>query len=214
MGAEGRGRLFKESGYEREPDHWYVDEPWVSALLFAAFRDFAPLICDPCAGSGNIPKSARSFGYDVVSMDLRDRGYIALDRVGNFLGMTDLPRGAAGVADFVFNPPYDRGVLAIDFIRHALTLTRRYVAAVVTESFLASEDRYLDFTEGLPLARVWVLSSRPSMPPGGRGIKPTGGQTNYHWHLYDRLHPPGAPWLGGHLIRPDVLLTMRKAAGQ
>jgi hypothetical protein len=207
------GHLHKQSGYPREPDEWYVDEPWVSALLFAAMPrllgvlpdpSLAPVIVDPCCGTGHIPMVAQAFGHRAVAMDLRDRGLWPLDRCGDFRAMTDLPHGLTRQADFVMNPPYGQAVMALAFIRHALTLARRFVCAVVTESFLSSAERYHPFTAELPLAHVWVLSSRPSMPPGGQGIPPKGGQPNYHWHIYDRRHPIGKPWTGGHLIRDGV----------
>jgi hypothetical protein len=201
------GTLHKVSRYQRQPDEWYVDEPWVSDMLLGWVArtgaiDLGPQLCDPCCGRGTIPVVARGRGYQVLAMDLRDRGLTRLDRVGDFHHLAALPTGWD--CDFVFNPPYGKAVAAMDFIRHALTLTRRYVCAVVTESFVGSIDRYPAFTNDLPLAWLLVCSDRPSMPPGGQGIDPKGGQVNYHWHIYDRLQPPGTPFRGWWLCKGDA----------
>jgi hypothetical protein len=47
---------------------------------------------------------------------------------------------------------------------------------------------------------VWLLTPRPSMPPGeviARGEKPGGGKTDFCWLVFDRTHsgPPELRWL-------------------
>jgi hypothetical protein len=42
---------------------------------------------------------------------------------------------------------------------------------------------------GTPLQRVWLLTPRPSMPPGEtilRGERPGGGKTDFCWLVWDR----------------------------
>jgi hypothetical protein len=51
----------------------------------------------------------------------------------------------------------------------------------------------------LPLWRIWLLTPRPSMPPGELllrgGIRPKGGKTDYCWALFERGFE-GAPAIG------------------
>jgi hypothetical protein len=52
----------------------------------------------------------------------------------------------------------------------------------------------------LPLAKIYLLTPRPSMPPGdmiARGEKPGGGKTDFCWLVFDRTYigPPTLRWL-------------------
>ena len=41
----------------------------------------------------------------------------------------------------------------------------------------------------LPLRRIWLLTPRPSIPPGyviARGEKPGGGKTDFTWLIFER----------------------------
>jgi len=179
----------RHSGYDLQPDHWYVDPMWCTSELLR-LQDFGPVIWDPACGSGSIPEACRGAGKRIIATDLVDRGYPGLYRTLDFVH-DEIPAEWQGRADIVCNPPYNRARLATAFIERALQLTRRFVAVLVGESFLGSEERFLSFTEQWPVSLVLWASQRPSMPPGGMDVKPTGGQTNYVWIVFDILQPLG-----------------------
>ena len=97
------------------------------------------------------------------------------------------------------NPPYN---LAHRFVLRALTLARQKVAIISRLDFLASQKRY-ELFKGTPVSRVLVLSTRPSMPPGGTDIPAKGGQHDYCWIIWDKTAPrmptPTIDWV----LKPD-----------
>jgi hypothetical protein len=68
---------------------------------------------------------------------------------------------------------------------------------VCTMTFRLNAARWL---EGLPLAKIYLLTPRPSMPPGeviARGERPRGGRMDYAWLVFNLGHsgPPELRWL-------------------
>ena len=54
--------------------------------------------------------------------------------------------------------------------------------------------------EPLPLAKIYLLTPRPSMPPGeviARGERPGGGRMDFAWLVFNHGHsgPPELRWL-------------------
>ena len=82
----------------------------------------------------------------------------------------------------VGNPPFK----AVEpFAHHALKLGARRVALLFPTARLNGA-RWL---RKLPLRRIWLLTPRPSMPPGyviARGEKPGGGKTDFTWLIFER----------------------------
>jgi len=181
------------SGFDRQPQDWYVEPDWCVHLLLDQ-EDFPGPIWDPCCGMGTIPKAIESRGMKCTGTDLVDRGYGYLGGQ-NFLQFS-LKR-VKPVGSIVMNPPYKQ---TIEFIEQALKFSNAKVAALVPLKFLASNARYGKFTEDWPLARVYVLSSRPSIPPGevvASGEKATGGAIDFCWLVFEAGHfsPPAMHWL-------------------
>ncbi|HVI92297.1 MAG TPA: hypothetical protein VM659_28665 [Dongiaceae bacterium] len=134
---------------------------------------------------------------------------LAVERSGGAIVGSDIAPKAAGIErmDFfnarcryqnlIFNPPYKD---AERFIRRALDLAEHKVAALVQQQFPFSQTRHSLFTE-TPVARLYFLSTRPSMPPGrllqAGEIKAKGGKTDYLWIVWDHDHkgPPQSFWL-------------------
>ncbi len=93
--------------------------------------------------------------------------------------------------NIVTNPPFDN---ARQFALHALKLVARKVAIIFPTARLNAA-KWLNAT---PLARIWFLTPRPSMPPGhviAAGEKPGGGKTDFVWLVFDRGHN-GNPTFG------------------
>lgn len=180
----------QKSDHPRDPHDFYIEPEWaVDALLSA--EPFHGTTLDPAAGSGTIPRVMQRRGYHCVGSDIADRGQSFR---GDFLND---PPALRQPDNIVCNPPYRS---AGKFIPHALAIAKRKVAMLVQQQFPYSQTRHGLFV-GTPLARIYFLSDRPSMPPGdlllAGKIKATGGKTDYLWMVWDRLHvgSPTCHWL-------------------
>jgi hypothetical protein len=170
--------------YPRINEH-YVEPFWVSERLFQE-EQFAGGIYDPACGFGRIIDSAVKAGHIAHGADIVDR------------------RGRGDVQDFlqnhisspnniVSNPPFDNFEA---FTRHALNRASHKVALIMPTARLNAA-RWL---EQLPLRRVWLLTPRPSMPPGHvitTGGKVGGGKSDYCWLVFEHGYrgKPELQWM-------------------
>jgi len=168
--------------WDREQHEHYVEPEWCSRRLFEV-EDFdrSGVMLDPCCGFGRIPTAAMLAG------DIVDRGFDQIDRIGNFFD--DVPQ----VASVVCNPPFDQFK---KFALRSLQVATSKVAMIWLVRTLPAA-RWLQDT---PLARIWLLTPRPSMPPGHvitRGDKPGGGKQDFCWLVWDKNHEdgPAIGWL-------------------
>lgn len=172
--------------WAREEHEHYVEPEWCSKRLFEV-EGFDGMIADPCCGFGRIPEAAKSAGhYPVRARDIVDRGYAGCE-VQDFLQCADT------LDNVVSNPPFD---IFQPFAQHALKLARRKVAMICLVRTLPAA-RWLRDT---PLAKVYLLTPRPSMPPGHvitAGEKPGGGKQDFCWLVWDNDHdgPASIEWL-------------------
>jgi hypothetical protein len=175
----------RASGYDRVAADWYCEPAWVVDALFAAER-VTGTIWDPACGCGTIPKAAIRASLEAVGTDIADRGY-GLTGV-DFFGEKSLRAPV-----IVSNPPYKE---LREFVYHGLSLDAQSVIVIARLAFLASVSRRVWF-QCTPLARIWVCSRRPSMPPGGTDIAAKGGSIDYAWFVWDRAHfgDPVIRWL-------------------
>jgi hypothetical protein len=170
--------------WEREEHEHYVEPSWTSQRLFDVEK-FVGEIWDPACGFGTIVQSAVDAGYTATGTDIADRGWgTRLDFLSTDVFASD---------NIVTNPPFD---IAPAFIQHALKLARHKVAAIFPVARLNAA-RWLQST---PLARVWLLTPRPSMPPGhviANGEKPGGGKVDFCWLVFAQGHTGGVQmgWL-------------------
>lgn len=174
--------------YDRDDADWYIEPSWAVAALLKA-EPFEGETLDPACGRGTIPLEFIAKGLSACGADLRDRGFGA---VADFLG----PEFALPVQNIVTNPPYN---LAEKFIRRALKIATNKVAVLVQQQFPYSQGRHALFTE-CPIARIYFLSNRPSMPPGkaiASGQKVGGGKVDYLWMVFEHGYEgaPTAHWL-------------------
>jgi hypothetical protein len=180
--------------WAKEETGFYVEPKWVSERLFEVER-FDGTVCDFACGIGRIAEAARRHGYQVRATDIVDRGYSRFDGIVDFL-RDDL----APVANIVTNPPFQD---CDKFVERALKLTTKKVAMI----WLARRLNAARWLQQTPLARIYLLNPRPSMPPGHvilAGEKPGGGTQDFVWLVFEQGHK-GAPalhWLcRGHLQR-------------
>ena len=189
--------------FGRADFEWYVDTPSVSAALFSV-EQFPGAVFDPCAGMGNIVRSAIKAGYSARASDINPRpehyrglvGVLKPDPLDFFSPAAE----KVGFESIVFNPPYGYsekklvdGELKDDqnsprfeemAIERALELARYKVAAVVRLQWLVPRMTWL---EKRGLIRVWLITPRPSMLPGENikaGEMPGGGGVDYCWLVF------------------------------
>ena len=188
-----RKRRVKAHAWVAEPDGWYVEPAWCSKRLFEVERFVAECVDDPCCGIGTIARAAEAAGYSVQASDLRDRGY-------GFATEEDFLTSTMRRSNIVCNPPFHD---IERFARHALAHTAYKVAFIVPVARLPAA-RWLRET---PLARIWLLTPRPSMPPGHvilAGEKPGGGTADFCWLV----------WEQGYAGRPELRWLHRDEGAQ
>jgi hypothetical protein len=172
-------------GYTRHIEDWYIEPSWTVDLLLDQ-EPFVGGVWDPACGCGTIPKTCSSRAIHATGSDIVDRGFGCRY---NFLSEFEPP--LSGYANIVSNPPYR---IAAEFIDRALTLASSKVAMLVQSKFPYSQRRHALFSERPP-ARLYFLSTRPSMPPGEEllagTIKAEGGKLDYLWMVWDREHSSG-----------------------
>ena len=165
---------------------FYIEPAWVPERLFAV-EIFEGVVWDPAAGIGRIPDAAQRAGYRTIATDIVDRG------CPNFYGLVDFLQSDCRVDNIVCNPPYQD---CRAFARQALKLATKKIAMILLGRRLNAA-RWLRET---PLARVYLLTPRPSMPPGHvilAGKKPGGGTQDFVWLIFEHGHagPPELRWL-------------------
>lgn len=183
------------SEYRSEPLGFYIEPSWAVDLLLDV-EAFRGTVHDPACGTGTIPKACAARGIACGGFDIADRGF-----------------GQGGIDFLIFdvrepefdniicNPPFTQ---AEAFIRQSNAIARRLVALILPIKFLCAEGRWWLFSDELPPARVWFLSSRPSMPPGGMGIEAKGGFADFCWVVWDRRHTPMPMVRDGKLTRGAI----------
>jgi hypothetical protein len=173
--------------WERAAGEFYCEPPWCSGRLFEE-ETFDGGIYDPCCGFGTIVIEALKRGLTAYGSDLVHRGWDSTRTPHDFLAPS-----VESHANIVCNPPFD---VAPQFAAAALARTERKVAMIFPTPRLNAA-RWLRAT---PLMRIWLLTPRPSMPPGTTivaGQKPGRGKKDFCWLIWQRGHV-GAPeisWL-------------------
>lgn len=196
--------------WDREEHEHYVEPEWCSRRLFD-IEKFDGEIWDPACGFGRIPQAAAAAGYKARGTDIVNRGYPAPDAYAADFFKTDSYGG-----NIVSNPPFD---IFQAFAARALKLADRKVALIWLVPRLNAA-RWLAET---PLARVWLLTPRPSMPPGHTitaGQKPGGGTQDFCWLVWEQgyrrkpelgwLRRDAAPDFAKRELEPGELVTTQQ----
>jgi hypothetical protein len=175
--------------WEREANEHYVEPAWCSARLFEE-EDFGVYIHDPACGFGTIVCEAVKAGMTATGSDIVDRGFDGAEKQQDFL-TADIRR-----TNIVTNPPFN---LAPQFALRALGYTQCKVAIIFPTACLnaANGVKGKYWIAGTPLRRVWLMTPRPSMPPGeyiAAGQKPGGGRVDFCWLVWEHGYR-GAPEL-------------------
>lgn len=174
--------------WERSENDAYVEPGWCSARLFEA-EDFVETVWDPACGLGTICGMADAAGLKCWGSDISPCGRNnPHGKSQDFFDFSD------PVSNIVSNPPFG---LFQRFAERALLLAHRKVALIWLARTLPAA-RWLRNT---PLARVYFLTPRPSMPPASyllAGKKASGGTLDFCWLVWDKRHVGRAEMLWLH----------------
>ena len=173
--------------WQREANEHYVEPEWCSERLFQE-EQFEGNIWDPCCGFGRIVISAKKAGLHASGSDIIDRGWDSSLTPYDFLA-----NELVVASNIVCNPPFN---IAPEFALQALKLAHSKVAMIFPTARLNAAH----WLRETPLARVWLMTPRPSMPPGHTitaGQKPGGGKMDFCWLVWTkgRVGPPDLRWL-------------------
>jgi hypothetical protein len=188
--------------FEKAADGFYVEPAWCSERLFEV-ETFAPMIFDPACGWGTILRSAKAAGYDVVGGDIVDRKQKKPSRdflftKKDFFRVKN-PREhqvkhlqSGRNVSIITNPPFDH---VQEFCEHALSLVDKVAMIMLLRRLNAAH-----WLRKLPLKTIYLLTPRPSMPPGAwiaAGNKPGGGTQDFCWIVMQRGYrkAPQLKWL-------------------
>jgi hypothetical protein len=205
--------------WPRHPDDWYVEEHWVSSRFFELTKVTGPVL-DPACGFGRVVRSALEAGISARGSDIKPRWQLA-PRVGD--GHRASHEKFYAVCDFLNGHwPPKRGIWSdpatvmtnVPF-RRVLPFYEAAIARAETVIFLlpftwqcgAGISAWLETT---PLARVYPIGPRASMPPGDyllAGHKPQGGRADHAWFEWRNGVKPVAR--GGR--RPEIIGLRREA---
>jgi hypothetical protein len=204
--------------WPRHRDDWYVEEAWQSACFFARVKVEGPLL-DPACGSGRIVRAARAAGISARGSDIRPRwrqarrlgdphhpSHERLYAVGDFLNGHWPPKRGIWSAPITImsNPPF-RKVRAF----YAAAIARaNTVILLLPMTWLcgAGTSAWLETT---PLACVYPLGPRGSMPPGDyllAGNAACGGRADHAWFEWRNSTTPVAR--GGR--KPEIFAIRRE----
>lgn len=177
--------------FARAPHDHYIEPQWLAARLFEAELFGAPRarLFDPACGWGRILRAAKDAGYTPIGSDIIDR----LDREGlddvaftacDFLKCSPV-RSAWSI---VCNPPFDH---LEEFCKCSLDVALFKVAMLCPLRRLPAA-HWLQ--QQLPLETIYLLTPRPSMPPGpwiADGNNPGGGSQDFCWLVFNKHYATG-----------------------
>jgi hypothetical protein len=175
--------------FAKQTDGHYVEPAWCSRRLLAE-EDFGPIesiIADPACGWGTILKEILAAGYGVLGSDIVDRLHGASRRFP--FERCDFLNGYRRRPDSIIcNPPFDH---VEEFCRRGCEIVTHKVAMISPLRRLPAAH----WLQELPLETIYLLTPRPSMPPGeyiAAGNKPGGGSQDFVWLVFNKRRR-GAP---------------------
>lgn len=175
--------------HEREKHDYYATEPKAVEELLKV-EDFSPCVWECACGEGHISEVLIKHGYDVLSTDLIDRGYINQHATLDFLDCNATGRNEY---DIITNPPYKH---AAEFVSRALDISRdgTKIAMLLKIQFLESEKRGELFNE-YPPERIWVARKRLKCAVNGDFESIGSSAVCYAWFVWEKGFK-GKPTIG------------------
>lgn len=159
-----------------EHDFYSTPEIAVTLLLDELGNDLSDNILEPACGDGAISKVLEEHGYNVLSMDLFERGY-------GISGVDFLKHDEPFAGDIVTNPPFR---LAQEFIEHGLQIINdgNKVCVLLRLVFLEGQRRRSLFDRKM-LKTVYVFSKRISCYLSGE-YKNYASAVAFAWFVFEK----------------------------
>jgi len=159
-----------------EADFYPTPDECTIGLMNAEHDDIrlnVSTIWECACGTGNMSEVLKTFGFEIISSDLIDRGYGST--LDFFADMSPHPNRA-----IITNPPFN---LAPNFIQHALEVTQvPYLALLLKSTFWHARRRY-DLFMKHPPSVIYPMTWRPDFMKRGA---PT---MDCSWVVWDRNRP-------------------------
>lgn len=143
----------------REENDYYATDPKAVKMLLDK-EHFNKYILEPACGQGHISNVLVSYGYNVRSSDIIDRGY-SNSEIIDFFKITSLSANT----DIITNPPYK---YATEFVKHSIDIINDgcKVAMLLKLTFLEGKNRY-ELFKNYPPKKIYVFSSRITCAKNG-----------------------------------------------
>lgn len=166
--------------HEREKNDYYATEPKAVEELLKV-ESFSPCVWECACGEGHISEVLIKHGYDVLSTDLINRGYINQQATLNFLDNNITNKNEY---DIITNPPYKH---AAEFVERALEISRAEtkIAMLLKIQFLESEKRGKLFNE-YPPQRIWIARKRLKCAINGDFESMGSSAVCYAWFIWEK----------------------------
>lgn len=162
-----------------ERDYYATDPEAVEKLLKR--EKFFHCVLEPACGEGHISEVLLKHGYDVLSTDIVNRGYIGQAFTQDFLKAGAVPRNSR---DIITNPPYNK---AKEFVEHALEFSQESVkvAMFLKLTFLESAKRK-ELFDKYPPKTIYVFRNR--IDCWKNGVKPDkpAKAVCYAWFVWQK----------------------------
>ena len=179
---------------DREADDYYATDPIAIDLLL--LKEKPSINIWECAcGEGHLSRALEARGYNVLSTDLKNRGYedtgivdfLCLDENVNFDG------------DILTNPPYKR---AMEFVLKALEILKegRKCYMLLKLTFLEGIERYRELFLKYPPKTIYSFPKRVMCAKNGKFEemrKGGGSAVAYAWFVWEKGYTglPQHDWL-------------------
>ena len=162
---------------EREENDFYATDPKALRILFdeGGYKFPSNNILEPCAGMGHLSEVLKSYGYNVTSYDLIDRGYCPIK---NFF---DIDKFDGSICT---NPPYK---LAQACVEHAMEIIPegQEVVMYLKLTFLEGKARKQMYKK-CPLKTLYVMSERCGCAKNGDPKYFGGGAVAYGFFVFHK----------------------------
>lgn len=171
---------------EREQDDFYATDPIaIDKLLKAVEFPKETKFWECACGQGHLSERLKSYGYEVYSTDLVDRGYG--ESGVDFLRTSTLPFGGENLA-ILTNPPYKYHK---EFIRHALDILPEDGSAIflLKTTALEGKGRYEEFYSKGYLKCMYQFTERLLCAKNAKfdEMKAGGGSAvSYAWFWFSK----------------------------
>jgi hypothetical protein len=166
----------------RPADDFY-STPSRATKLLLDFEAFPSLVWEPACGVGAISNVLISYGYEVYSSDLAQRGYG--EGGVDFFGVSSMPNGCKAI---VTNPPFSvrlrgREYRVENWVQHGFNIGAEKIALFLKTTAVAGKQRSFIFEKHL--TKLLQFRDRVSLTRNDVEME-NGGMMDFAWFIFER----------------------------